>query len=78
MLTGIVSFAQRNLECRGARMRARGQRSATRGGPYGALLLIAIFLLAVPLSACGKKGNLEPPDGQVDQYPRQYPDPSSL
>jgi predicted small lipoprotein YifL len=42
------------------------------------LQLMLIAALAVSLSACGKKGPPEPPDPQSDQFPRQYPDPSSL
>ena len=42
------------------------------------LQLILVGALAVALSACGKKGAPEPPDPQSDQFPRQYPDPSSL
>ena len=42
-----------------------------------AVTLIAAMLLAGGLSACGKKGGLEPPpaaEGQKDNvYPRTYP-----
>jgi predicted small lipoprotein YifL len=42
------------------------------------MLLLFIALLALTLSACGKRGDPEPPDGKTDEFPRQYPDPSSL
>ncbi len=42
------------------------------------LLWIMIAALALSLAACGKKGPPEPPEGKTDQFPRQYPDPSSL
>jgi predicted small lipoprotein YifL len=35
------------------------------------LVLVAVLMLAAPLSACGKKGNLEPPPGS--QYDKVYP-----
>jgi len=38
-----------------------------------ALLLLLALGLAVTLSACGKKGPLEPPPGKESKYPRQYP-----
>lgn len=37
------------------------------------LMLIMICALAAPLSACGKKGELEPPPGKKSEFPRQYP-----
>jgi hypothetical protein len=49
-----------------------------RGRPYGARLALVIVALALSLSACGKKGPPEPPDPQSDNFPRQYPDPSTL
>jgi hypothetical protein len=39
---------------------------------------LAIAGLALSLSACGKKSAPERPEGQTDQFPRQYPDPSTL
>ena len=35
-------------------------------------LLVATALLAA-LSGCGKKGNLEPPPGEVSHFPHVYP-----
>mgnify|MGYP004047934093 CR=1 FL=1 len=36
--------------------------------------LILLCALAAPLSACGKKGDLEPPPGsKKTDYPREYP-----
>lgn len=37
------------------------------------LLLVVLLALAVsaPLAACGKKGNLEPPEGS--EHPKTYP-----
>jgi predicted small lipoprotein YifL len=37
-----------------------------------------IVALALSLSACGKRSAPELPEGKTDQFPRQYPDPSSL
>lgn len=38
------------------------------------LLLTALVLaLALPLGACGKRGDLEPPEGEKHEYPRVYP-----
>ena len=42
------------------------------------LLWVVIAALALSLSACGKQSAPEPPEGKTDQFPRQYPDPSSL
>jgi predicted small lipoprotein YifL len=39
------------------------------------LLLTALALLP---AGCGKKGDPELPEGQTDEFPRQYPDPDSL
>ena len=41
-----------------------------------ALLLIAA--LALLPAGCGKKGDPELPNGETDEFPRQYPDPDSL
>ncbi|MGH6933650.1 MAG: LPS translocon maturation chaperone LptM [Dongiaceae bacterium] len=40
-----------------------------------AVLTVALILA---LSGCGRKGDPEPPSGQKDEFPRQYPDPSTL
>ena len=36
-------------------------------------LVLSAALLAAALGACGKKGDLDPPPGAVNEYPRQYP-----
>jgi len=37
------------------------------------------FLAAALLAACGKKGDILPPEGQADAYRRAvYPDPASV
>jgi predicted small lipoprotein YifL len=36
------------------------------------LIVLAIALIA-PLSACGKRGNLEEPKDEKYQFPRKYP-----
>ncbi len=41
------------------------------------LTVMAIVIL-LALSGCGKKGDLDPPDGKEDEFPRQYPDPATL
>ena len=43
------------------------------------LLIVALLALSgVTFAACGKKGPPQLPDGQTDQFPRQYPDPNEL
>jgi hypothetical protein len=54
-----------------------------RGNGFSAIARTLLSLsiaavLALTVSACGKRGDPEPPDGEADRYPRQYPDPSSL
>ncbi len=79
MVIDIASFARRKKSRRRPSMWAPNQRAARRGRRlYSALLVLMIAALAVSLSACGKKGAPEPPEGKTDQFPRQYPDPSSL
>jgi predicted small lipoprotein YifL len=46
-----------------------------------ARFLAAALILAVaglPLAACGKKGPPDLPEGQTDQFPRQYPNPDEV
>jgi hypothetical protein len=76
MVIEIGKFMRRTESRRGAPMWAPNPRAATWGRPYGALLVFMI--IALSLSACGKKGPPEPPDPQSDNFPRQYPDPSTL
>jgi predicted small lipoprotein YifL len=48
--------------------------SGTKAGWRGILLAAVLaVVLGAGLSACGKKGDLEPPEGQPSNYPRQYP-----
>ena len=35
------------------------------------IMLALAVMLALPLAACGRKGNPEPPEGST--YPRDYP-----
>jgi predicted small lipoprotein YifL len=35
--------------------------------------LALVFLVAVALTGCGRKGNPQPPPGEQNQYPRTYP-----
>lgn len=35
------------------------------------VLIVLLTALAAPLSACGRRGSLEPPEGST--YPRTYP-----
>jgi predicted small lipoprotein YifL len=37
------------------------------------MLLVMIIAVSMPLSACGKKGDPEPPPGATGEYPRKYP-----
>lgn len=50
----------------------------TRFSPTRRNLLLGVAALA-GLAGCGKKGGLEPPEGEEDlyTYPRTYPKPSS-
>ncbi len=57
-------------------MRQDGMR---RAGPPGHgrrgrrfAVFLAIGLLTI-VAACGKRGDLEPPEGQKQTYPRTYP-----
>ena len=38
--------------------------------------LAAIMLALATTTACGTKSRPELPEGQTDQYPRQYPNPN--
>lgn len=38
-----------------------------------ALLLALLLALALPLGACGKRGEPKPPDGKPSSFPRTYP-----
>jgi hypothetical protein len=42
-----------------------------------ALLPALLVALALPLAACGKKGDPTLPPGVTDQYPRKMPGPNS-
>tara|TARA_B100000949_G_C14053720_1_gene354732 strand:+ start:252 stop:380 length:129 start_codon:yes stop_codon:yes gene_type:complete len=37
------------------------------------VLICLIFALTTPISACGKKGDPEPPAVKNSEYPRVYP-----
>ena len=37
------------------------------------MLLVMVLAISLPLSACGKKGKLEAPQGTEGEYPRKYP-----
>ena len=37
------------------------------------LVVLLLCALAAQLGACGKKGELEPPEGEKSEFPRQYP-----
>ena len=37
------------------------------------MVLAAAALLAITLSGCGKKDDLEPPSGEKSDYPKEYP-----
>ena len=53
--------------------RAKAQRRV----PLIAVAAVAL-VIGLSLSACGKRGNPEPPPGaKGSEYPRQYPDPRS-
>ena len=48
----------------------KAQRSISRT-LRGCLMLGLIFMLAMGLTACGRKGPLEKPEGST--YPKEYP-----
>ncbi len=37
------------------------------------ILVMLALALAAGISACGKKGDLEPPPGKKSEFPRTYP-----
>ncbi len=37
------------------------------------LIALMAVALAATVSACGKKGDLDPPPGKKNEYPRVYP-----
>jgi predicted small lipoprotein YifL len=37
------------------------------------MLLVMVIAVSLPLAACGKKGEPEPPPGTKGEYPRKYP-----
>ena len=93
MLIEIGGYRRRNVEdeldrhpASFDRLRMRSFLDATKNPPHPepvegrrlALQWVAIAALAFSLSACGKRNPPERPEGKTDQFPRQYPDPSTL
>jgi predicted small lipoprotein YifL len=39
------------------------------------LFFLLVLGLALGTAACGKRGDLRMPDGETQEYPRQYPPP---
>jgi len=37
------------------------------------VICLLALALALPLAGCGRKGPLELPPGQTDEYPHKYP-----
>ena len=37
------------------------------------LILLISFSVSLPLTACGKKGDPQPPEGEEGKFPRTYP-----
>jgi len=49
-------------------------RISRPSNPNALLLAVLIAIgLATGLAGCGKKGDLEPPEGKPSTYPRTYP-----
>jgi predicted small lipoprotein YifL len=48
-------------------------KARTRRGFLVTLAVLLALALSAPLSACGKKGNLEDPKNEKVQFPRNYP-----
>jgi predicted small lipoprotein YifL len=60
--------------------RARKYGRATKGTRWARVIAAALMALSLgtSLSACGKRGDPEPPPGaKKSDYPRPYPDPKS-
>ena len=38
-----------------------------------AAMILCALALAISVGGCGKKGDLESPDGKKSEYPRTYP-----
>ena len=38
-----------------------------------AVRIAVVLLVAAMLAGCGKKGNVQPPPGEPNHYPRPYP-----
>ena len=49
-------------------------------GRFGGISAVLLLVLAVTLGACGRKGDLRPPDGEEDAYTGLgvYPAPDSV
>lgn len=43
-----------------------------------AVIVLALVAVGLGPAACGKKGDPMLPEGQTDNYPRRYPDPTEL
>ena len=37
------------------------------------MILLMALAIALPIAACGKKGDPEPPPGTEGEFPRKYP-----
>ena len=60
--------------------KTRNDRQATKATRWGRMICAALMALylGASLSACGKRGNPEPPPGaEKSDYPRHYPAPNS-
>lgn len=74
-----------NMDMTGNRARRSGIPAGrtVAGRTFRGMVVRVAFALVIALgvsgalSACGKKGDLEPPPGAKNQFPKTYPDPKT-
>jgi hypothetical protein len=67
LLNAIISLRPKERPA-GTRLEGRTARV-----PSVCSRVLILFLVALALAGCGKKGNPQPPPGEPDTYPRTYP-----
>jgi hypothetical protein len=74
-LLRMTSFLNANISLRHPEERPAGARLEGRIARIPAVCsrVLILFLVALALAGCGKKGNPQPPPGEPDTYPRTYP-----
>lgn len=51
--------------------------SSLKAAAHACAALLLAITLASALTACGKRGDPEPPPDEKDKFPQTYPDPKS-